>query len=306
MRHPGPGSDSRASGWGAGNYYESSAGRSRESSGERYHGSSNGRYLDRPGARYHDPPGGRSSGGLYQYRSNDKRQEQGSQRMENRYLYPSAHDQHHSYGAARSPPEESPYDHTFRQHAPPNFPNSYRHHPTDSDIPSLVESDSSLLENSWSDDEQWNRKMPPHMDDLERKLPARTFSRGRESPERQVSYSERIRQKEMEYSGGPKVRHGTRRMEIAPGVLVRLRGADETWNAVCQDFFLPSECRCCSQTIFCIQDADFILCPECKVVSPVDGKAYNGSDGGVGLGFSAKDLAQWQDEIAGRRGASNY
>ena len=43
-------------------------------------------------------------------------------------------------------------------------------------------------------------------------------------------------------------------------------------------------------------DATYVLCPVCKVVSPLD----NGIDavqGGVGLGFSFDDLQKWQTEI---------
>jgi hypothetical protein len=85
-------------------------------------------------------------------------------------------------------------------------------------------------------------------------------------------------------------------IEISPGVHVRLRGADETWKAIANDYYMPAECICCESTIFCIQNADYVLCPDCRVVSRVEGLSSPGI-GGVGLGFKYEDLALWQDQI---------
>jgi hypothetical protein len=85
-------------------------------------------------------------------------------------------------------------------------------------------------------------------------------------------------------------------IEIFPGVHVRLRGADETWKAIENDYYMPAECICCESTIFCIQNADYVLCPDCRVVSRMEGLSYRGI-GGVGLGFKYEDLARWQDSI---------
>ena len=70
--------------------------------------------------------------------------------------------------------------------------------------------------------------------------------------------------------------------------------ANETWQSILNDEFMPASCSCCNETIFCIQDAGFVLCPFCKVVSPMHG---NSIDGGVGLGFGMDDLARFQDQI---------
>jgi hypothetical protein len=85
-------------------------------------------------------------------------------------------------------------------------------------------------------------------------------------------------------------------LEVSPGLHLQLRGADETWRAIQNDFYMPSECICCNLAIFCIQDADFVLCPGCKVVGPMKG-VLKASDGGVGLGFTYDDLAKWQGDI---------
>jgi hypothetical protein len=85
-------------------------------------------------------------------------------------------------------------------------------------------------------------------------------------------------------------------IEISPGVHVPLRGADETWKAIANDFYMPAECICCESTIFCIQDADYVLCPDCRVVSCMKDPSSH-RVGGVGLGFKYEDLARWQEDI---------
>ena len=94
-------------------------------------------------------------------------------------------------------------------------------------------------------------------------------------------------------------------MEIAPGQRVRLRGAKETWQCVENDFYLPTTCFSCDTDLCCIMDASYVLCPVCKVVSPVEGWA-GGPDGGVGLGFTYTDLAKWQQEIVHRRQQAGF
>jgi hypothetical protein len=90
----------------------------------------------------------------------------------------------------------------------------------------------------------------------------------------------------------------TTTIQVSPGEFMRLRGADETWRAIMDDFYMPCTCVCCNLTLFCIQDANFVLCPECRVVSPMDDMVYDEYDGGVGLGFTIEDLGKWQEEIA--------
>lgn len=86
-------------------------------------------------------------------------------------------------------------------------------------------------------------------------------------------------------------------IEVAPGKLLRLRGAEETWHAIRNDFYSPCMCFCCEQTLFCIKDANCVLCPTCRVVGPLEQGHQEDYDGGVGLGVTMKDLAKWQSEI---------
>lgn len=98
---------------------------------------------------------------------------------------------------------------------------------------------------------------------------------------------------------------------IAPGVSARLRGADETWKCIERDFYLPVVCFACTMEMCCIQDADFVICPMCRVVSPLDGSHASSPhlsndwraqrEQTVGLGFTFEDLMKWQSEIVARR-----
>jgi hypothetical protein len=193
-------------------------------------------------------------------------------------------------------------------------------------IPSLVGSDTSSFENSW-DDDNWNKKCPepyaagPYTMISEedkfsyseqassRTLPARPMSFRKKDEEEFVyheqSSSRKLPARMMSLRTKEDCRPGMKTIEVSPGEHLRLRGADETWRAIQVDFYMPCECMCCSLTIFCIQDAACVLCPECRVVSPMVG-ASTGSDGGVGLGFTIEDLASWQEGIRISQKHRNY
>jgi hypothetical protein len=79
-------------------------------------------------------------------------------------------------------------------------------------------------------------------------------------------------------------------VEISPGVFALLRGAEETWRAIQTGNFETVVCVCCCSRMQCIADAEYVLCPECRVVSPVRNKYRERSDSGrriVGLGLLA-------------------
>jgi len=86
-------------------------------------------------------------------------------------------------------------------------------------------------------------------------------------------------------------------VEIAPGLKTHLRGYEETKACVGRDFFLPCLCYSCTMNLFCIMDANYVICPVCRVVSPLEGGADLDYRGGVGLGFTLNDLAAWQIEF---------
>lgn len=84
-------------------------------------------------------------------------------------------------------------------------------------------------------------------------------------------------------------------IEIAPGVEVPMRGAEETMlyvaAAVTCELTLIATCACwtCSTTIHCVKDAAYILCPMCHTVQPTDFDIA----WGVGLGFLPSDWDEW-------------
>ena len=155
---------------------------------------------------------------------------------------------------------------------------SYHHSRVESDMSSMEESETSSTENSWGDD-LLNRKPAgkPLYDSCrytESSGTEETYTYSKQPPA--VAFREkRVRMKTI---------------EVSPGHFFRLRGADETRRAIECDFYMPCECMSCRLTMFCIQDARLVLCPDCRVVSPMEGTVFEGSDGGVGLGFKMEAL----------------
>jgi hypothetical protein len=95
-------------------------------------------------------------------------------------------------------------------------------------------------------------------------------------------------------------------IEVAPGIELRLRGSQETWEAIARDFYVPGLCLGCSETIFVIQDAAYLLCPTCRTVSPMDGTFERPEISGVGLGFTFEELVLWQHQIADEQSRNKY
>lgn len=89
-------------------------------------------------------------------------------------------------------------------------------------------------------------------------------------------------------------------IEISPGVFARLRGSEETWNAIKSGNSTHTKCFSCELSLLCISDAEYVICPACRVVSPITMRNhYQGKQshhllhplpalsGGVGLGMQA-------------------
>ncbi|CAB9496430.1 expressed unknown protein [Seminavis robusta] len=83
-------------------------------------------------------------------------------------------------------------------------------------------------------------------------------------------------------------------VQIYPGMYVPLRSAQETKVAIANDFYRSIPCWSCSTSMFCILDAAYVICPTCRVISPLE----DGSDGrvmvrrGLGMGFTGKTLCE--------------
>lgn len=81
-------------------------------------------------------------------------------------------------------------------------------------------------------------------------------------------------------------------VEIYPGVSRVLRGAQETSQASERNFVVDCMCLVCTIECSCIADAEFVICPTCLVVNPLEGTLVNKNNvgtikrrWGVGLGY---------------------
>jgi len=74
-------------------------------------------------------------------------------------------------------------------------------------------------------------------------------------------------------------------MEISPGHYVPFRGAKETWQAVATHCIVELQCFDCAAILVCINDCEFTVCPDCRVVNPVFSDDPVGKPFGVGMGF---------------------
>jgi hypothetical protein len=93
-------------------------------------------------------------------------------------------------------------------------------------------------------------------------------------------------------------------VEVFPGLSAPLRGSDETKTAVAHEYYTSLVCFGCTTPINCIADVQFVICPICQVISPVDQDTFRGEAmtadmrWGLGLGFTQEMLRDMQVEIA--------
>jgi hypothetical protein len=62
-------------------------------------------------------------------------------------------------------------------------------------------------------------------------------------------------------------------------------------------------CFSCMSRLVCIDDADMVMCPDCHVISPVDGGL---GGGGLGLGMKADDASRELERLRQSRRTSLY
>eukprot|EP00977_Amphora_coffeiformis_P005215 scaffold1117_cov167-Amphora_coffeaeformis.AAC.9 len=80
------------------------------------------------------------------------------------------------------------------------------------------------------------------------------------------------------------------KIEVADGVLMRLRGSQETQTAWDCGECIETMCFICEIQLACVRDCDCVICPQCRLVSPVDHVPKAAGfrrphSGGVGLGI---------------------
>ena len=89
-------------------------------------------------------------------------------------------------------------------------------------------------------------------------------------------------------------------VKIAPGLTARLRRVQETYQCIARDFYIPTCCVGCNVGLFCIMDANYVLCPLCRTVGRLEDGADLEYDGGVGIGFTWEYLQQFQQKHLAR------
>jgi hypothetical protein len=76
-------------------------------------------------------------------------------------------------------------------------------------------------------------------------------------------------------------------VELLPGHYVPLIGSDETWQAFCEDNVIHIECSSCQMFLYCKRTAEMVMCPGCRMISPIDEVDDVGRRAeGLGLGLS--------------------
>jgi hypothetical protein len=89
-------------------------------------------------------------------------------------------------------------------------------------------------------------------------------------------------------------------VEVSPGVITVLRGVEETVVAIRNDFIVPVTCMGCFLDMFCIANVEYVLCPTCRVVSPVEVLSILGTKEapkGLGLGVRYEALGVIQSDL---------
>lgn len=83
-------------------------------------------------------------------------------------------------------------------------------------------------------------------------------------------------------------------LEVLPGLVFPLRDYQETLEAIVFDFLTCAPCSCCNDTLYCIRDVYYVVCPDCFVVSPANniGQHEYSYPWFAGLGMKEKDLAE--------------
>lgn len=59
------------------------------------------------------------------------------------------------------------------------------------------------------------------------------------------------------------------RIEVAPGQYMPLRGSSETMAAVESGIARTVTCMACQATLRCVPDAELVVCPDCRLLSPL-------------------------------------
>ena len=123
------------------------------------------------------------------------------------------------------------------------------------------------------------------------------------------------RQRRRDHSPLPRTSTGVEIVEVAPGLIAQFVGTtDTTWEAILDGHVNVVPCTFCNVDLHCMDVLQLVVCPECKVVSPIqnnDGRHHHhhhyqqqnqGQDGqhrpAVGVGFTTQTIVEWMEETS--------
>lgn len=122
----------------------------------------------------------------------------------------------------------------------------------------------------------------------------------RQIEERKAAEQQQQQQQEVEKEEGGEM------VDVAPGIRLPLRSAEENWQAIQRGNVLVTQCFCCSQHLTLMDDARYLLCADCWAFSPIEhekGKTTRG----VCIGAKEEDIIEWlKQESSSGNGASGY
>ena len=75
------------------------------------------------------------------------------------------------------------------------------------------------------------------------------------------------------------------KVEVAPGMVMDLRGARETMDAIDSGTAASVACACCHSWLLCVPDAAAVICQDCRVMTPILSSGNSRRLRGVGLGL---------------------
>ena len=100
-------------------------------------------------------------------------------------------------------------------------------------------------------------------------------------------------------------------IEISPGVKKTLRSSNEAWDAIKNGKTMKTFCSACLIELHCIENAQYVACPECWSASPIvheiggielefdddydDPFGESSCVDGISLGIREEDVLQWLD-----------
>jgi hypothetical protein len=180
------------------------------------------------------------------------------------------HDERNGIGSQRAPPISQ--KHSLQQ-------GSFRR---------LEHLERSLSNRSSDEEDNYRRALPqgrqrPGYDDSSNGFYQNSFHGPPQSQFSDMQQQLHSMQQQQQQQQQPRRRSHSLQIEIAPGVWAPLRGAEETLAAVEDGNVEQCECILCTTQLLCIADAEYVLCPECKVVIPLPVSRPDAR--GVGLGM---------------------